>query len=270
MADDVLWMECFAGDARVEGETIETVAERFVAHARESHDWPYPEEALRTYAVNYAEANARLTGDTERLDSIGEIVAHPVTEDRIDDWLGFFDHDAFAGNPGWASCYCLEPHLPTSDEEPERPWRTVRSSMIRRLADGSTFGYLAYVDGRPAGWVNASLRSEYGKYRSVDPAGPDPASVVGVSCFIIAPPYRRHGLAGVLLDRVIEDASDRGAGWVEGYPSNDPEEGDSGHYRGPRSLYDVRGFEPIERRAHDTVMRRPAVLASGSRSSPNA
>jgi GNAT superfamily N-acetyltransferase len=101
------------------------------------------------------------------------------------------------------------------------------------------------------------LRSDYGLYRLVDPGGPEPSSVIGVSCFIIAPPFRRHGIAWALLDRVIADASARGASWVEGYPRNEPEEGDAGHFRGPRSMYDARGFEPIELRERDTVVRRP-------------
>ncbi|HEX6220392.1 MAG TPA: GNAT family N-acetyltransferase [Acidimicrobiia bacterium] len=253
-------MVCFAGDARIEGDDTETVVDRFLAHAAESHDWPYPEDALRNYARNYAEANVRLTGPTQRLDDIGEVTVHPVSEERIDDWIEFFDHDAFAGNPDWASCYCLEPHVPASEENPERPWREVRAAMVERLGSGGAYGYLAYVDGKTAGWVNASLRSDYGMYRMVDPDGPDPASVIGVSCFIIAPPYRRHGLAADLLDHVIADAADRGVQWVEGYPHNDPEGGDPEHYRGPRALYDARGFEPVEERERDTVMRRPAAM----------
>lgn len=251
-------MECFAGDAQIRGDDVAAVIDGFLAHARESHEWPYPEQALRNYARNYAEANVRLTGSTERLDEIGEITIYPVSADRIDDWLGFFDRDGFAGNPDWASCYCLEPHLPAGEEDPERPWREVRSAMIDRLGDGSTYGYLAYVDGKPAGWVNASPRAEYGLYRNLDPEGPNPASVIGVSCFVIAPPYRRHGIAASLLDKVIEDAGERGALWVEGYPYNEPEGGDPSHYRGPRQIYEARGFEPIEVREHDTVMRRPS------------
>lgn len=65
--------------------------------------------------------------------------------------------------------------------------------------------------GNTGGRVNASPRSDYGLYGSFDPGGPDPASVIGVSYFIIPPPYRRHGLAAMLLDRVIADAADRRA-----------------------------------------------------------
>jgi GNAT superfamily N-acetyltransferase len=189
------------------------------------------------------------------LPELGGVTVHPVSEERVDDWLQWFDHEAFAGNPSSASCYCLEPHLPATPELPERAWRDTRATMAGRLRGGTTYGYLAYVDGRPVGWVNASFRSDYGLYRLVDPEGPVPSSVIGVSCFVVAPPFRRHGVASKLLDHVIADASARGASWIEGYPRNKPEEGDAGHFRGPRSMYEARGFTPIEVRERDTVMR---------------
>ncbi|HUQ81332.1 MAG TPA: GNAT family N-acetyltransferase [Gemmatimonadaceae bacterium] len=250
--------KCFGCATVVEAADSDAVVHAFLAHARDEHAWSYPEEALRNYARNCAEAAERLTGATERLSEIDSVTVHPVTAERVDDWLGFFDHDGFADNADWASCYCLEPHVPATPDLPERPWRDTRSTMARRLSDGMTFGYLAYVDGRPAGWVNASLRSEYGLYQINDAGGPEPRSVIGVSCFVVAPPFRRHGVASTLLDRVIVDASARGAAWIEGYPHNEPESSDAGHFRGPRSMYEARGFQAVERRDRYTVMRRPA------------
>ncbi len=180
-------------------------------------------------------------GPVERLPSIGSVEVHPVTEERIDDWLRFFDRDAFPDNPDWGSCYCLHPH---TGDVGERPWRDVRAEMIERLRSGATLGYLAYVDGRPAGWVNASRRSTYAKYNDVDPDGPAPDTVVGVSCFIIAPPYRRHGVSSALLDRVVTDREAHGAGYVEGYPRRADTGEDSESFCGPRSMFDARGFYP--------------------------
>jgi GNAT superfamily N-acetyltransferase len=73
---------------------------------------------------------------------------------------------------------------------------------------------------------------------------------------IIAPPFRRHGVASALLDRVIADASARGASWIEAYPHNEPQGSDAAHFRGPRSMYEARGFQPIEVRENYKVMRR--------------
>jgi GNAT superfamily N-acetyltransferase len=253
-------VKCFGCPVWIEADNAEAVADAFVAHGRQSHTWTTPEEALRNYARNYVEAVERVSGDTARLPEIAGVTVHPVTGDRIDDWLRFFDRDGFADNPDWASCYCLEPHVPAPPELPERYWRTARTTMEERLRCGGTFGYLAYVDGRTAGWVNASLRADYGLYRAVDPGGPEPRSVIGVSCFVIAPPFRRHGIAAALLDRVIADAAARGASWIEGYPHNAPEGCDARHFRGPRSMYDARGFQPVEVRERDTVVRRRAQI----------
>jgi len=240
-------IKCFGCDALIEANDADAVVSAFVVHGQERHTWPYPEKAIRTYARNYAEATERLSGNTERLPEISGIVIYPATAERVGDWLRFFDHDAFAGNPDWAS-----------PDQPERAWRDTREAMGCRLRDGGTFGYLAYIDRQPAGWVNASFRSDYGLYRNADPGGPAPASVIGVSCFIVAPPFRRHGIASALLDRVIADAPGRGAAWIEGYPFNTPENNDAGHFRGPRSMYNARGFEPIVVRERDTVVRRRA------------
>jgi len=76
--------------------------------------------------------------------------------------------------------------------------------------------------------------------RLVNPEGPDPSSVIGVSCFIVAPPFRRHRIAARLLDRVIADAAARGASWVEAYPHNEPKGPECQHFfRGPRSLFEA-------------------------------
>ena len=92
--------------ARIEGNDIEAFGDAYIAHARSAHpDWPYPDVAIR----NYAEATQRIARPAERLGAIGAVEIHPVTEDRMDDWLAFFDRDAFAGNPAWASCYCSTP-----------------------------------------------------------------------------------------------------------------------------------------------------------------
>lgn len=248
---------CFECQTSLGADSLASLGETLLTHARSDYDWPYPDQAIR----NYAEATQRLTGGSERLESVGDAAIHPVSDERIDDWLEFFDHDAFVGSPEWAACYCLEPHVHRPDEEPPSDvskWGENRSEMGKRLSNGDSYGYLAYVDGQPAGWANASLRSHYSIFPDVDPQGPQPETVVGVSCFIVAPPYRRHGLAERLLDRVIADASGRGADWIEGYPHKEPDGSDQSGFRGPRGMYEKRGFEAVEEKERYTVMRLAA------------
>lgn len=249
-------LECFECGATVAADDLRALGDGFLAHAREAHEWPYPDQAIR----NYAEANQRLTGPTDRLPVLGEVTIRPVTEDLLDQWLAFFDHDGFVGNPEWAACYCLEPHVRepnVTSPEPEPPhWRENREAMAGRLRGGQSFGYLAHVDGRAAGWVNASKRSDYALYRMGAGADPPDGDVVGVACFVIAPPYRRHGLAGSLLDRVLTDAPERGVAAVEAYPFNEGVADDARNFRGARSMYDARGFVLVEQRERDSVVRR--------------
>ena len=74
-------VKCFACDALMEAADSNALANAFVAHGKEAHTWSYPEEAIRNYATNYAEATERLTGSTERLSEIADVTVHPVTED---------------------------------------------------------------------------------------------------------------------------------------------------------------------------------------------
>jgi GNAT superfamily N-acetyltransferase len=249
-------LDCQCGET-IDAADLERLGDVFLAHVRSAHaDWPYSDRAVR----NYAEATQRLTGPSERLEALGAVTIHRVTPERLDDWASFFDHDAFVGSPEWAACYCIEPHLhdpaaAAPEDVDDRSGAENRRLMRERLERGGATGYLAYVDGRPAGWVNASKRSEYALYRLAAGDVPD-ADVVGLSCFVIAPPYRRHGLAGQLLDRVIADAPARGVTWIEAYPFVAP--ADAGKdFRGPRSLYEARGFEVVRERERDLVMRRP-------------
>jgi GNAT superfamily N-acetyltransferase len=242
----------------VSGDDLRSFGDAYIAHIRSAHpEMPFPDVAIR----NYAEATQRATGPTERLDAIGEVEIHPVTAERVADFLAFFDSDAFPDNFAWAACYCTEPHVldPKAPSDAEgRSWQQNRSHMEGLLRGGASSGYLAYVDGRPAGWVNASKRSEYALYREGPGAEVDDGDVVGIACYVIAPPYRGHGMARRLLDRVVADAAGRGVSWIEAYPFNDPKAGWGPDYRGSRAMYADAGFEPVDVRERYTVVRRRA------------
>ena len=226
-------------EAEVTAPDDEAFPSAYLAHVREAHpDWPYPD---LTVAV-VGEALLRQTGGTERLERLGEVTVEPVMPDHLDDWLAFFDHDAFVDRPWIAACYCLEQHSPMPPPA-IGGWRDNRATMERRFRDGRAFGYLALVDGRAAGWVNAAFRTD--QVYALD--RPDDATTVTVSCFSIAPPYRAHGLQARLLDRVIADAPSRGATRVEAYPyaitpGNDVE----GAFRGTLALFEDRGFVEVK------------------------
>ena len=245
---------CHVCGETLEAKDLEAFGYAGLAHVRAEHpeEVPYPDLAVR----NYFEGLARMTGGSERLDGLGGVEIHPVTEDRLDDWLAFFDFDGNVGLPENSACYCLEPH----EWDPHQPppelhhWRERREEMIGFFRAGHAFGYLAYVDGRPAGWVNAARRGDTALFRRGDPAD---GRTAAVACFVIAPPYRRHGLARQLLDRVLADAPGRGLDAVEAYPPNFDAPGER-NFRGRRAMYDEAGFTEVKVRSRDVVMRREA------------
>jgi hypothetical protein len=99
----VIEQACDMCGSPLQAADLDGYGEVFLAHVRADHaDLPYPDLAVR----NYGAGLARMAGaPTQRLGSVGDVEVHPVTEDRIDDWLDLFDHRVFAGFPQWSACY---------------------------------------------------------------------------------------------------------------------------------------------------------------------
>lgn len=238
---------------------VELAADEFDAHVTlvlghftEAH----PQYGLTERQVaNYLERMPMLSPDTDQRQTIGEVEIAPLTADRVDDVVAFFDRDAFAGNPAWASCYCMAHHLAggeQSDEWGDRSWRDNRSDLVRLIKTGAVNGVLAYEDGRLVGWCNASPRHRYPDYARGD--GNDDSTGV-VACFAVAPSHRGHGVARRMLDAALEGFRAMGVSAVEAHPATDPQWAGAA-YRGTIPLYRERGFEVVTEEERTTVVRR--------------
>jgi GNAT superfamily N-acetyltransferase len=233
---------CEGCAAELSAESDEALVGVALAHLTETHpEWQVTEMGVR----NYFAALERLTGGTERLDHIGTVEIRPTGPENTDDVVAFFDHDAFAGNPAWASCYCLFHHIdraPGLDEWGRRSAEDNRADLDKRLRERSTWGWVAYVDGKVGGWVNASPRSAFPDHAT---GTDDDATTGSIVCFIIGPPYRRHGLGKQLLQAACDGLKERGMKVAEAYPVLDSSD-DAGSYPGPISLFEGAGFERVE------------------------
>jgi GNAT superfamily N-acetyltransferase len=231
---------CFCG-LELRADDLDALVPLALAHFEQNH----PELGLvETNVRDYLEAEERLSKNTERLPQIGAVAVHETTAENVDDLLHFFDYDAFAGNPAWAACYCICHHVVGSGEDwGKRSAAQNRAALIARIRSGATTGLLAYVDGKPAAWVNASPRETYPEHRGQD-AHPD-ESVGAFVCFVVAPPYRRHGLAARLLDGACESFRRRGLPIAQAYPRKRLRGDDAGAYHGPLSLYLDAGFQQV-------------------------
>ncbi len=229
--------ECGCGTA-VTGSDIDDL----VPFVLEHYDQEHPELELTLPAVrNYLEAEDRLTGLSEPLESLGEVEIQPVAPAIVDDILAFFDHDAMVGRPEWASCYCMYFLLGgrSNPEWGDRTWQENRADQKARIEAGETNGVVAYVDGRLAGWCHAGARSGFPGLATGDDEG-----VGSVVCFAIAPPYRGLGLASLLLRAVTDQLEQQGFTRIEAYPVMNAENNDRA-FPGPVELYLGHGFDLV-------------------------
>jgi GNAT superfamily N-acetyltransferase/uncharacterized protein YndB with AHSA1/START domain len=192
-----------------------------------------------------------------RLPEIGEIEIHDVTPERVGDYQSFFDHDAFRDFPSWQSCYCLETHRTQDDDEwAARTGNDNRRDMSEMISRRQVTALLAYVDGNPVGWCNygeTTRLSNVMRRFAIDAS--DYEGVGSVACFVIAAPYRGHGIASLLLDAAVERLRARGVHAVEGYPHRGADSAQT-NYRGPLSMYLRAGFEPYRETERNIVVRK--------------
>ena len=151
-----------------------------------------------------------------RREQIGRPVIRRLTAGRLDDFLRFLDQEAFADNPYWAHCYCTHFHHTTGAVHTAAENRAWASELVRA---GGLQGFLAYVDGYPVGWCNAAPRATIPRLALMPGLRvPDAERVGSIVCLLVARAYRRHGIAGLLLDAVAERFRRQGLAFAEAYP----------------------------------------------------
>jgi GNAT superfamily N-acetyltransferase len=176
-----------------------------------------------------------------------KIDIHPLSAKRIPDYLDYFDNRAFADNPGWSSCYC---HFLYADRK-VKPWgeykaQENREAVIQLIGEGKLQGYLAYIDGQAVGWCNAAPKVLIPELRDLWPE--DVERVGSIGCFVIAKPFRGHGIGTQLLAAVCKGFGGMGLTIAEGYPLPRSKKESSNHF-GPLQMFRSAGFEIYKRTA---------------------
>jgi GNAT superfamily N-acetyltransferase len=138
-------------------------------------------------------------------------------------------------------CFCVAWWTPTWDGWGDRTIdenRRLRESLLER---GEYDGYLLYVDGAPAGWCQVGPRDRLEKLRRQFDLAPDP-DTWAITCFQIAPAYRRQGHATFLFAEVLRDLTHRGARRVEAFPKRGEGLAVDDLWNGPESMFRAAGF----------------------------
>ena len=135
------------------------------------------------------------------------VTVHPVTESSVDDWLSCPSITTPSPATDWAACYCPEPHVPATPDQPRR-WRETRATVAQRLRGGDVESSPTSAAGPRAG--STPRGGPTTACTSYDPT--TARAAIGDQGLLLhrCLPFRRHGVASALLDRVIADASPEG------------------------------------------------------------
>lgn len=182
----------------------------------------------------------------------------------LNEYLQFFDRDAFSDNPNWSKCYCECFHHdhaagtwkgPLADEN--------RAAVVERISTGAMHGYLADSDGRVAGWCHAAPRPALAALNGEPDPENDASRTGSIVCFVVAKPYRGKGIAKALLAAACEGFRSQGLAFAEAYPRKNAE-GEGANHFGPLTMYLAMGFVPY-RKDDDTIIVRRALLDTDKR-----
>jgi len=203
------------------------------------------------------EHDAAAQAELARLPQIGKIDVEEVTPERVADYQAFFDHVAFRDFPQWQSCYCMETHRTQTDEEwAARTASDNRRDMTRGIEERRVTALLAYVDGKPVGWCNYGETTHlHGVMHRFGLNVAEHQGVGSVACFVIAAPYRKHGVATALLESALDRLRTRGVRFAEAYPARSSDSAHS-NYRGPLQMFLRAGFEPYRETGRHLILRK--------------
>lgn len=186
---------------------------------------------------------------------MNNLECHELTQDRLEDYLGFFDNRAFTDNPRWAGCYCYFPlHDPHETDWQKRTGTENRTAICDAVAGNRAQGYLAYHEGEVVGWCSAGPWSQYPMLREYPEENTDTLGVI--FCFVIAPELRGQGVATALLAAACAGLRRQGMTQVQAKPVKGAQSAAANH-TGPLSLYLSAGFRIVrETEDGDVYVRR--------------
>ena len=155
----------------------------------------------------------------------------------------FYAVHSAANGADW--CYCTAWWTPTWDGWGDRSAEEnlqLRSELLQR---GEYDGYLLYVHNRPVGWCQVGPRDRLAKLVEQFRLQPNPGACA-VTCFLIAPAYRRKGLSSYMLDVIIDDLRKSAVRRIEAFPRRGPELDVYELWNGPEEMFLSAGFEVVK------------------------
>lgn len=140
-----------------------------------------------------------------------------------------------------AECFCAFWWLGPGEDWSKKTAQENRARREALLEAGAYDGYLAYLDGRVAGWCQVGPRDRLPQLVKKFGFAPD-GGTWAISCFFVAAGSRRKGVATRLLRHVLAELRAKGVSRVEAYPRRGPGLTDDDLWNGPESMLARAGF----------------------------
>lgn len=187
-----------------------------------------------------------------------------LTPERVDQYLEFFDKDAFKDFPDWSGCYCGFYDTPGDHWDSSANGAPGnRASRADRIKSGQARGLLAVLEGKVVGWCNAQARSNFRNMRRYAVAIDDPTEAIGsIMCFLVAPDYRGKGIGKALLNAACDTFRREGLRVAEGYPTTNTAKRTweipwaEENYKGSLNMYLNAGFKIHRQLERFAIVRR--------------
>ncbi|MES2825296.1 MAG: GNAT family N-acetyltransferase [Pseudomonadota bacterium] len=176
----------------------------------------------------------------------------PLTQDRIKDWLDFFDNKAFCDNPSLQSCYCTYFHKPKASIADLPKAAENRGYAVQLINANYLCGYQVYDDqNKTIAWCSVNKKQNF--FRT--PAGKtDDEEVLSIMCFVVMQEHRGKGITSAIVKKIIQDAKQQGIKIIESYPRKKART-PAGAFHGGYEMYKEHGFVDCEIKG-EKCMRR--------------
>ena len=164
------------------------------------------------------------------------ITVRPLDASRVDDF-----YRVHGPKHGTDWCYCAAWWVDTWEGWGQRTAAENRAWREKLFQQKHYDGYLLYVDDEAIGWCQCGQRDRLFKLLQQFRLNPDP-QIWAITCLLIAPPFRKQGLAHRFLDEILRDLESRGVRHIQAFPRRGEHLPDEDVWTGPERLYRRDGF----------------------------
>lgn len=190
------------------------------------------------------------------------ILIRKLVPNLAEDYVRFFDATPHDKHVDAHKCYCV---CWCNDDYEGQDFSTAekrRKAALQYVKGQNIQGYLAYRGDSVVGWCNANTKADclkcasWRRFMSYVPVEESTGiKVKSIFCFVIAPEFKRKGIATQFLERVCEDATRDGFDFVEAYPYKESSY-QSSDFGGYLEMYMKSGFHVVLETDHGPVVRK--------------